>query len=148
MNSAYKKAMKEFDSGLYCAESVLKVITKEEGIHSDLFPGIATGFCSGMARTNNMCGAITGGIMALNIIFGRQSPKEPVESSYTAVQELISLFEKEFGTSNCQELLGINLGAKNGTQQFIDKKLHKKCRECTGKAAQFTRFIIDRRSKK
>jgi len=56
-----QKSRELFDSGFYCAESVLLAIAGHKGIQSDLIPGIATGFCSGMSRTCGMCGAVTGG---------------------------------------------------------------------------------------
>ncbi|MCP3875842.1 MAG: C_GCAxxG_C_C family protein [Desulfobacteraceae bacterium] len=147
MDDTYKKAAKAFDSGLYCAESVLKVIAEQEGVTSPFFPRIATGFCSGMSRTCNMCGAISGGILALNMVYGRDQASESVEECYKVVNQLISRFESEFGTSNCQKLLGLDLGTKEGRQGFLDQKLHKSCREYTGKVAQFTREIIDSNKK-
>ena len=110
MAKSDKKGKELFDSGLYCAESVLKVIADEENIESPLIPGIATGFCSGMSRTCNMCGALTGGILALNVVFCRSLSEESVEENYKAVQSLINKFENEFGTTNCRELLGCDLG--------------------------------------
>ena len=50
-----KIAEKAFASGLYCAESTLISLAEAQGIESDLLPGIATGFCSGMARTCGTC---------------------------------------------------------------------------------------------
>ena len=143
MNNSYQKGKDAFASGLYCAESVVMVIAEEEGIHSELLPGIATGFCSGMARTCNMCGAVTGGILALNLVYGRQSTEDSVEANYTAVQTLVRNFEDAFGSTNCQELLGCDLGSTAGQQTFSEKQLHLRCREYTGKATAFARNIIN-----
>ncbi len=147
MNSSYQKGMDAFESGLYCAESVLSVISEEEGISSNLLPGIATGFCSGISRTCGMCGALTGGILALNLVFGRSSSEDSVELNYQAVRELISAFEKEFGSSNCEELLDCDLGSEKGQKRFTDNRLHLKCREYTGKATEIARAAIDSRLK-
>jgi len=144
MSNSYEKGKETFDAGLYCAESVLKVITDEEGIKSSLLPGIATGFCSGMARTCNMCGALTGGVLALNVVYGRSSSKESLDKNYDAVQTLISNFEKEFGSVNCQELLGCDLGTDEGKTKFQEKELHTRCREYTGKSTELVRSIIDK----
>ncbi len=132
-----------FDAGLYCAESVLKVIADEENISSPLIPGIATGFCSGMSRTCNMCGALTGGMLALNIVLGRSSSDESVERNYEAIQSLINGFKGEFGSTNCKELLGCDLGTNEGQKAFCENDLHLKCREYTGKATELAREIIN-----
>jgi len=142
MPNINQKGKELFSSGLYCAESVLKVIADEENIDSPLIPGIATGFCSGMSRTCNMCGALTGGILALNMVFGRNSSEESVEENYKAVQSLINMFENEFGTTNCQELLGCDLGSEKGQEEFNENNLHLKCREYTGKVAELAHEII------
>ncbi|MCP4411776.1 MAG: C_GCAxxG_C_C family protein [Gammaproteobacteria bacterium] len=143
MSSSYQKGKDAFDSGLYCAESVLHVIAKEEGITSPLLPGIATGFCGGISRTCNMCGALTGGILALNIVYGRASPDDSIEENFKVVQALISDFEKEFGSTNCYELLDCDLGTDKGQHQFRESKLHLKCSEYTGKATELVRTIIN-----
>lgn len=50
------------EGGLYCAGGVLKTIADQAGIESNLIPAIATGLCSGLARTCGPCGALTGGV--------------------------------------------------------------------------------------
>lgn len=139
---SYERALEEFDKGFFCAESVLKVIAEQQGISSKLIPMIATGLCSGMARTSGMCGALSGGIIALSMVYGRKSIDESVENNYVVVQKLISNFKKEFGSTNCQELLGCDIGTPEGQKTFSSKKLALHCREYTGKAAEFVSNII------
>ncbi len=144
MNNTFNKSKETFDSGLLCAESVLKVIAEEEGVESDLIPGIASGLCSGMARTSNMCGAVTGGILAISLVTGRKTAGESLDKNYAAVQRLISEFEAEFGSSNCQELLACNLGTEDGQKKFIGNNLRMNlCGNFVGRAAEITRKIID-----
>jgi len=45
-----------FDSGFWCAESVLLAVAESKGIKSDIIPKIATGFCAGISRTNQRTG--------------------------------------------------------------------------------------------
>lgn len=134
----------EFDIGLYCAESVLAVVAKRYKIESDLIPGIATGLCSGMARTCGTCGALTGGILALNLMLGRKSADDTVERNYTAVQELVNSYTELYGSTNCAELLGCDLGSHEGQSKFTDEKLHRRCREFTGMAADLAIKIIEK----
>ncbi len=134
---------REFDSGLFCAESVLAVVAEKYGIQSDLIPGIATGLCSGMGRTCGTCGALTGGVLAINLLHGRKAADDSVERNYGAVQELMHGFTELYGTTNCAELLGCDLGSDTGQSKFTSQKLHKRCREFTGIAADFAIKLIE-----
>ena len=145
MTDTYQKAKDCFEAGLFCAESVLQVIAEGEGIQSELIPGIASGFCGGVARTGNICGAVTGGVLGLNLVYGRRDSTESVEENYSAVQELISGFTEKFGSVNCRELLGCDLSTQEGQNYFKERGLRENCKEYTGVAAALVRAIIDRR---
>ena len=84
---APQRSLELFQSGFFCAESVLLAIAESQGIQSDLIPRIATGFCSGISRTGGMCGAVSGAIMGIGLVAGRNSPAE-----FTRTQ-LIPLFK-------------------------------------------------------
>lgn len=92
LNEVANLCAKYFDSGFYCAESVLLAVTQSKGIQNDLVPKIATGFCSGISRTSGMCGAVAGGIMPPNIFFGRKMPTYSVDLNYEVVQTFINMF--------------------------------------------------------
>ena len=98
------KASASFDAGLYCAESVLSVVAENQDITSDLIPRIATGFCSGLSRTCGTCGALTGGVLGINLAFGRDTAEESVERNYAAVHRFVRQFEREFGSVNCRDV--------------------------------------------
>jgi len=78
---ATQRSLDLFRAGFFCAESVLLAIAERRGIQSDLIPRIATGFCSGISRTGGLCGAVSGAIMGINLVAGRNSPSESVELS-------------------------------------------------------------------
>src|SRR5512136_3046336 len=103
---APQRSLELFRSGFYCAESVLQAIAESRGIRSDLIPRIATGFCSGISRSGGMCGAVSGAILGIGLVTGRNLPTESVEEAYALIQELINAFEKQFGASNCRQLVG------------------------------------------
>ncbi len=123
-----------FDSGYYCAEAVLMAVAGHNGIESPLIPAIATGFCSGLSRTAGMCGALTGGILGLNLVYGRDREVETVEQNYAAVRRLIAEFEAICGSTKCDQLLGCDLGTEAGQQTFRENKLHERCRRFTATA--------------
>jgi len=138
-----KSAEDSFASGLFCAESVVLAIAKAEGIESALLPKVATAFCSGMARTCGTCGALTGAIMGVSLVLGRSSAKDSVQPSYTATQQLIREFEKEFGSRDCRTLLdGCDLDTPEGQAIFKNRELGRRCLQFTGKAAEIAARVI------
>lgn len=106
-------------SGLHCAESVLKAVSELAGIDSPLIPKIATGFCGGMARTDGLCGAVSGGVMALSMIFGSSSTDVPADKTYSNVQKFLSEFVNEHGSRNCSELAGYDLSTADKCKVFV-----------------------------
>lgn len=140
-----EKARKLFGAkGLYCAESVLAALADEAGITSPLIPRMATGFCSGVARTGGMCGAVTGGILALNILYGRDNAQMTYETAYQNVQLFLKAFEDEFTSTNCFELTDCDLGKAEDRTAFVEKGMMEKCRHFTGRAASLVAEIINR----
>ncbi|MCP5085444.1 MAG: C_GCAxxG_C_C family protein [Rhodobacteraceae bacterium] len=133
-------------SGLFCAETVLSAIAREHDIQSPLIPGIATGLCSGMARTCGTCGALTGGILALNLIHGRSSPDESVETNYALVKQLIERFAEQNKTTNCAELLGCDLATEEGQQKFETQNLFEQCKAYTKQSISIVRDLLEHNS--
>ena len=135
---ASQRSLELFKSGYFCAESVLLAIAESQGIQSDLIPRIATGFCSGISRTGGMCGAVSGAIMGINLMTGRNLPAESLEVNYALVQKLIERFEKQYGSVNCRQLLGCDLATESGQRYFMENNLMESClqyaEEATGLA--------------
>jgi len=138
-----RSAEELFASGLLCAESVVLAIAKSQGIESELLPKVATAFCSGMSRTCGPCGALTGAVMGLGLVMGRDQSTDSLLDSYVPTQKLIAEFEKEFGARNCNDLLGCDLGTPEGQVVFSEKHLHRLCLQYTGKAAEIAARLIE-----
>lgn len=118
-----------YDSGYFCAEAVLITIAEYKGIKSDLIPKISTGLCAGFAGTSGMCGALSGSILAVNMILGRSLGSDSKDENYNAVQQLINLFEDRASSTNCTSLMGCHLGTEEGRITFYDENLIEKCKE-------------------
>lgn len=128
IDRAAQRSRELFDSGYYCAESVLLAMAEAQGIQSDLIPKIATGFCSGMSRTGGQCGAVSGAIMGLSLLTGRSSPEESVEDNYVVVRRLIDMFERRFGSTSCRQLIGCDLNTEEGQETFGANNLVEECK--------------------
>lgn len=139
---ASQRSLELFKSGFFCAESVLQAIAESRGIQSDLIPKIASGFCSGIARTGNMCGAVSGAIMGINLAAGRSSPAESLEFSYSLTQKLISQFERQFGSVNCRQLIGCDLATQAGQSYFMENQLLERCYQYAQEATRMTMALL------
>jgi C_GCAxxG_C_C family probable redox protein len=125
-------AVKKFKEGFNCAQSVLYSYAKELGMDPDLALRIANGFGGGMGRKQEVCGAVSGGILALGLKYGRgeQDGKERQEKTYAEVRELIDAFIKEHRTVCCKDLLsGCSLLTEEGRKQFMADNLIERCNE-------------------
>jgi C_GCAxxG_C_C family probable redox protein len=130
-----KRARQLFESGYYCAESILKAVAEAHGIESNIVPAIATGFCSGQARTCGQCGALSGAIMSVGMVIGRRSPEDTVDKTYEAVREVIAAFQGRYNSTGCEGLLGCDLGTQEGRDRFDSQNLREQCLNYTEEAA-------------
>jgi C_GCAxxG_C_C family probable redox protein len=121
---------------------VLLAVCEDRVVTSELVPRIATGFCGGIARSSGMCGALSGAIMALNIVLGRDAPDEPRDEDYAAVRKLLDAFEKSFGSTNCAELTGCDLDTPEGQASYKEKGLAGDCRRYTEEATRLALSLV------
>jgi C_GCAxxG_C_C family probable redox protein len=121
-------------------------VAESKNIQSDLIPKIATGFCGGMARTCGLCGAVSGAVMAINIFYGRNTLDAPYEKSYAPVQKMIKMFADKYGSTNCKELIGVDLGTEDGRKNFLANNIREQCRHLTEEATRIAMTIIEEKS--
>ena len=137
-----QRSLELFRSGFFCAESVLQAIAESQGIQSELIPRIATGFCTGVSRTGGMCGAVSGAIMGINLVAGRNSSVESLEASYALTQKLISRFESQYGSINCRQLIGCDLATEARQRYFMKNHLMESCLQYAEGVTSMATWII------
>ncbi len=136
-----EKALSYFDQGFNCSESVLKSLVEAFSIKSDCVPKIATGFGGGYGKKGEVCGAISGAVMALGIKYGRESSKEKdkKEKLYGRVQDLIDAFTKKYNCTRCMDLLGCDMSTPEGKDKYKKEGLHQnKCAKLLSLAVKET----------
>jgi C_GCAxxG_C_C family probable redox protein len=86
-----------------------------------------------MARAQETCGAVTGGILALGLRGGRALGDDKVrtEDTYVAVHSLQERFAAKHGSCLCRDLLGgCDLRTEAGQREFKEKGyLRSRCLE-------------------
>lgn len=124
-----EKAVELFDSGFNCAEAVLLALSQEFDQKSPLIPRIATGFGAGVGRAGQICGALSGAVMAIGLLKGCDKGEEEREkrnAAFESVLEMIKAFEKEFGSSQCRMLTQCDLRIQEGQKKYRCEELRKK----------------------
>ena len=146
MNNKIETAEQKFLSGFNCAQSVLFTFSDHIGIDKNIALKASCGFGAGMGRKQEVCGAVTGGIIAIGAKYGRGENDDisTTDRTYIKTRELMNKFQAKHGTCNCLELLdGCNLMTENGQKYFKDNDLKNKvCKGCVGDVVQLLKQIL------
>jgi C_GCAxxG_C_C family probable redox protein len=134
MKTKSDAATEKFLSGYNCAQSVLWSFSPELRFDPESALKIACGFGAGMARRQDICGAVTGGIMAVGLKYGRggKQDRTATDETYAKTQEMMRRFEARHGSCNCRQLLdGCDLTTEEGLRGFKEKEmLNRTCKVC------------------
>ena len=85
----------------YCSEAV--VASVRDNIAPDMPESLiaaASGFPIGVGRSKCMCGAISGGVIALGYVFGRTGPSSPADPKSQKTIELAGELQQAFRDSH------------------------------------------------
>lgn len=139
-------AAEKFKEGYNCAQSVLFSLSKYTDTSGSDAIKMATGFGAGMGRTQHICGAVSGGILALNLLYGRGDGESKAKQgdSYAKVLKLINKFEAQNNTVTCRELLdGCNLLTPEGQAKFKSENMNNRCEGYIKSVVEIVERIID-----
>ncbi|MDD1720207.1 MAG: C-GCAxxG-C-C family protein [Methanoregulaceae archaeon] len=94
-----------------CSAAVFSSFSDELGLDPETAKKIACGFGAGISKTGNICGAVTGGIMAIGLKYGktRADDEASTEKTRALVRQFITEFTARNGSINCTDLLGYDL---------------------------------------
>ena len=107
MDHAYK-AGELFLSGSNCAQSVIVAFSDVTGMDEKTSARISSAFGGGMGRMREVCGAVSGMLMVLSLLYGYEEPGENdcnKKRLYKEVQDLAGKFREEVGSIVCREIL-------------------------------------------
>ncbi|WP_446898587.1 C-GCAxxG-C-C family (seleno)protein [Clostridium sp. LBM24168] len=95
-----KRVLEFHKEGYNCAESIVKAVNEEKKLNIPV--SIASPFGSGMT-VGTTCGAVTGALMALGSIKGRETSKESNETR-KITKEVMNRVKEKYGTFECSKL--------------------------------------------
>ncbi len=112
-----------FVKGFNCCQAVLSTYGVDYGIKEEKALKMASGFGAGIAYMGDICGAVSGAIMVLGLKYGRSrvEDEKAKEKTYELIQEYIMEFRAKNGSIKCNDLLGVDVGTKEGLKKASDE---------------------------
>ena len=140
-------AVDKFIKGYNCAQAVFYSFCDDLDFDIDTALKLACGFGAGIGRKEEVCGAVSGGIMVIGMIYGRGENQDQslTERTYQTTRELLDRFTVKHGTFICRKLLGnCELMTSEGQMEFKEKDLFNKvCKECVISVVECIEDIVE-----
>lgn len=71
-----EKAVENFQAGYNCAQSVFLAFAEDLGLEADFALRLASSFGGGMGRLREVCGGVSGILMAAGLLYGYTAPDD------------------------------------------------------------------------
>ena len=126
--SKTETAVKFFET-YNCAQSVLAAYAGDFGMDKNRALSLAVGFGGGIGRTQGICGAVSGAVMALGLSsdYKEEDGRAKINAVYEKVHRFIDEFSERKGTTKCRDLLGCDLLTEDGQKFFKENNLKLQC---------------------
>ncbi|MCB5558415.1 C-GCAxxG-C-C family protein [Anaerosalibacter bizertensis] len=134
LESVKKEAEGYFERGeFFCSEAVVHTINRLlDKPYNDDIVKMASGFPIGMGKSGCLCGAVSGGQMALGMVYGRVHGEPMNDKMFPIAAELHDFIKEEYGSTCCRVMTRQWAG-----DNFKSPERKKHCVEITGKVAEW-----------
>ena len=146
---AYEKAMQYELAFGCCPQCVLTTIQETVGIVEDQTVKASHGLSGGGGLIGEgICGALSGGLLALSVKFGRDRnklDKGRYLNNFMKAKELTERFRQEFGGITCRELQRQFTGRTYDMWNAADYKAFDEARgkQCAHATVTVTRWVVE-----
>ena len=119
-------AVAMFSEGYNCAQSMLGACGPDYGLPRETAARVALAFGGGIGRTGNLCGAVTGGLMAIGLKCSAKDAKYPAvkAEAYRLAQEFMARFKARSGSLLCLDIIGCDLSTPEGFKYAVESGRH------------------------
>jgi C_GCAxxG_C_C family probable redox protein len=80
---------------------------------------MASAFGGGMGGLGSVCGAVSGAMIAIGLMHGRDEPWQPRDKVYDLARKVYRGFHEEMGSTICRELTGLDLTTPEGVKEIF-----------------------------
>ena len=121
-----EKALEYFRNSFNCSQSVFTVFGTGRGLSEDTCLKVSCAFGGGMGRMQHTCGAVTGAMMVLGLLFGKgiDDPEDKKTITYALAKDLTDRFRALNGSTICRELLdGLDMNKPDELKKIQENRL-------------------------
>lgn len=144
MQEAAKRAEELFRSGYSCAQAIFAALSGG-AVEDATALRIASAFGGGMARRGDTCGAVTGALMVIGLLHGREraGDDDTQETTYRLAEEFLARFAERNGSLLCRDIIGFDPSSAAGRRRFSeDPELVAHCAAVVREAAVLLAEIL------
>jgi C_GCAxxG_C_C family probable redox protein len=122
MNKADRAEELFKQEGLNCAQAVVCAFADEVGVDIETLAKISSSFGGGVARTGEICGAVSGMCMIAGLLKSKGMEAEAADkpAHYAYVRTLMDKFKEKHGSIICRELLEMDKNCHSCVQLVRD----------------------------
>jgi len=127
-------AQASFEQGFNCAQAVFSIYAEDLGLTAEQAKKISSSFGGGINSRGEVCGAVTGGLMAIGLKYGYTDPKQLAAKEFNKniSTEFIRQIEAQFDTILCREIKDEN-----------PKDIYKNCPLIVEASAKILKDLLD-----
>ena len=99
-----EKALRYFMTGYNCAESIVKASLEKLNIKNREIEMIATPFGRGIAGFGDICGAASGALLVIGLLYGEVEKNKDRTKCYLLSKQFMDEFEKRISEVDCNKI--------------------------------------------
>ena len=139
------RAAELFLEGRSCSQAVVLAFKDITGLDDHFAAKMAASFGGGMGRMREVCGAVSGMLLAAGLLYGYDDPKATTEKRelYAQVQAMAGQFREELGSIVCRDLLKNPPSDPNPTPRTEQFYKDRPCARMVATAARILDAFIE-----
>ena len=142
MPTPAETAVTLFSQHFNCSQSVFSALASQFGLDEKTALKLASPFGGGVARRGELCGAVTGALLALGLARGTDKPASK-EEIYRLSQEFMRRFEEKHASILCRNLINCDLSTPAGYQAAAEKGVFRSiCPALVGDAVEIVQTLL------
>ena len=134
-----------FVEGYNCAQAVAAAFGDLTGLDEKTAARMASCFGGGMGRMREVCGAVSGMLLVVGLLYGYDDPKATTQKRelYAQVQAMAGQFREEMGSIVCRDLLKNPPSDPNPTPRTAEFYKNRPCVRMVETAARIMDEFIE-----